>query len=74
MSKYKTTLTLTQEDIGQPLEFQMEWSPPLSTFAGEQDENVPATHALMQHIFIDTLLPLTDSKEPVPVAVSNTLQ
>lgn len=67
---YETRLTLTQEDKESPVQFQMEWSPPLQEFAREGDD-IPATHALMQNIFMNTLLPLTD-EEVAKVEVTQT--
>lgn len=67
---YETRLTLTQEDKESPVQFQMEWSPPLQEFAKEGDD-IPATHALMQNIFMNTLLPLTD-EEVAKVEVTQT--
>lgn len=70
---YETKLTLTQQDTESPIEFQMEWSPPLQEFAKDGEE-IPATHALMQNIFMNTLLPLTNEEEVQTVEVSHTLQ
>ena len=67
---YETKLTLTQETKESPVQFQMEWSPPLQEFAKE-GEDIPATHALMQNIFMNTLLPLTD-EEVAKVEVTQT--
>lgn len=67
---YETKLTLTQETKESPVQFQMEWSPPLQEFAKEGDD-IPATHALMQNIFMNTLLPLTD-EEVAKVEVTQT--
>lgn len=65
--KYETILTLTQEELEGPLQFQMEWSPPITEFSRE-GEPIPATHALMQNIFMNTLLPLTDDTPAVEVS------
>ena len=74
---FETKLTLSQEDMDSPVQFQMDWSPSLAEFAHHSDEDsskIPATHLLMQNIFMNTLLPLTGDDATAEVEVSHTIQ